>query len=72
MAILEFTTNNFLGKGSRKKRSNCSQNIALETDHWRRLFSDAVDVVYGPKGQGKALFTRCLLDGKPSFLIGEF
>jgi hypothetical protein len=26
----------------------------VETDHWRRLFADQVDVIYGPKGSGKS------------------
>lgn len=26
----------------------------VETDHWRRLYSGQVDVIYGPKGAGKS------------------
>jgi hypothetical protein len=33
----------------------------VETDHWRRLFSDDVDIVYGPKGSGKSALYSLLL-----------
>ncbi len=33
----------------------------VETDHWRRLFSGEVDVVYGPKGAGKSALYSLLL-----------
>jgi hypothetical protein len=33
----------------------------VETDHWRRLFSDRVDVVYGPKGAGKSALYSLLV-----------
>lgn len=33
----------------------------VETDHWRRLFSDSVDVVYGPKGAGKSALYSLLV-----------
>lgn len=40
----------------------------VETDHWQRLFSDSVDIVYGPKGAGKsALYS--LLVGRKSELF---
>ncbi len=26
----------------------------VETDHWRRLFSGEIDIIYGPKGSGKS------------------
>ena len=26
----------------------------VETEHWRRVYSDEVDIVYGPKGSGKS------------------
>lgn len=33
----------------------------VETDHWKRLYSGDVDVIYGPKGSGKsALYTLLL------------
>jgi hypothetical protein len=33
----------------------------VETDYWRRLLSDDVDVVYGPKGSGKSALYLLLL-----------
>jgi predicted Rdx family selenoprotein len=33
----------------------------VETDHWHRLFSDSVDVVYGPKGSGKSALYSLLI-----------
>lgn len=36
----------------------------VETDHWRRLFSDAVDIVYGPKGAGKSALYSLLVGRK--------
>ncbi len=36
-------------------------NYFVETDHWQRLFSDVVDVVYGPKGAGKSALYSLLV-----------
>lgn len=36
----------------------------VETDHWHRLYSDANDVVYGPKGAGKSALYSLLVDRK--------
>src|SRR5262245_47542402 len=36
----------------------------VETDHWRRLFSDQVDIVYGPKGAGKSALYSLLVAKK--------
>lgn len=33
----------------------------VETDHWHRLFSDTVDIVYGPKGAGKSALYSLLV-----------
>ena len=33
----------------------------VETDDWRRLYSGAVDIVYGPKGPGKSALYSLLL-----------
>lgn len=33
----------------------------VETDHWRRLFSDDVDIIYGPKGSGKSALYSLLI-----------
>jgi hypothetical protein len=33
----------------------------VETDHWRRLYSGDVDVIYGPKGAGKSALYSLLL-----------
>jgi len=33
----------------------------VETDHWRRLYADQVDVVYGPKGSGKSALYSLLI-----------
>jgi len=33
----------------------------VETDHWRRLYADEVDVVYGPKGAGKSALYSLLI-----------
>jgi len=33
----------------------------VETDHWHRLLSDQVDVVYGPKGAGKSALYSLLV-----------
>ncbi|MGH8952539.1 MAG: P-loop ATPase, Sll1717 family, partial [Acidimicrobiia bacterium] len=33
----------------------------VETDHWQRLYSDQVDVVYGPKGAGKSALYSLLI-----------
>ena len=50
----------------------------VETDHWRRLYADEIDVVYGPKGSGKSalysllisrsdeLFDRAIIAAAPS------
>ena len=31
----------------------------VETDQWRRLYSGAADIVYGPKAQVRARCIRC-------------
>jgi hypothetical protein len=36
----------------------------VETDHWRRLFSDQVDVVYRAKGVGKSALYSLLVAKK--------
>ena len=33
----------------------------VETDHWRRLYTDEIDVVYGPKGAGKSALYSLLI-----------
>lgn len=33
----------------------------VETDHWQRLLSDQVDIVYGPKGAGKSALYSLLV-----------
>ena len=33
----------------------------VETDHWHRLLSDHVDIVYGPKGSGKSALYNLLV-----------
>jgi hypothetical protein len=33
----------------------------VETDHWRRLFDDQVDIIYGPKGTGKSALYSLLI-----------
>ena len=33
----------------------------VETDHWYRLLSDAVDIIYGPKGAGKSALYSLLI-----------
>jgi len=44
----------------------------VETDHWRRLFADQADVVYGPKGSGKsALYSLLIARTTPSFRLGS-
>src|ERR1700676_959572 len=36
-------------------------NYFVETDHWYRLLSDAVDIIYGPKGAGKSALYSLLV-----------
>lgn len=36
----------------------------VETDHWRRLYSGGIDVVYGPKGAGKSALYSLLVARK--------
>lgn len=36
-------------------------NYFVETDQWRRIFSGAIDIVYGPKGSGKSALYSLLL-----------
>ena len=33
----------------------------VETDHWRWLYTDEIDVVYGPKGAGKSALYSLLI-----------
>jgi GTPase SAR1 family protein len=40
----------------------------VETDHWRRLYSDEVDIVYGAKGAGKSALYSLLMSNAPKLL----
>ena len=33
----------------------------VETDHWRQLYADEIDVIYGPKGAGKSALYSLLI-----------
>jgi hypothetical protein len=39
----------------------------VETEQWRRIYSGAVDIVYGPKGSGKSALYALLLDKTNEF-----
>ena len=40
----------------------------VETDQWKRIYSGAVDIVYGPKGSGKSAIYSLLM-GRTSELF---
>jgi len=39
----------------------------VETDHWKRLFSGEIDIVYGAKGSGKSALYSLLLSKANEF-----
>jgi hypothetical protein len=46
------------GQRVAEEESEVLASYFVETDHWQRVFTGAVDVVYGPKGSGKsAIYT---------------
>lgn len=46
------------GQRVAEEESEVLASYFVETDHWNRVFTGAVDVVYGPKGSGKsAIYT---------------
>ena len=49
------------GQRVAEEESNELSSYFVETDHWRRIYSGEVDVVYGPKGSGKSALYSLLL-----------
>jgi hypothetical protein len=47
MTILEVLKQTTFGQRVAEEETELLEKYFVETDHWQRLFSDAVDVVYG-------------------------
>ena len=64
MTILEVLKQINFGQRVAEEEAGTLAEYFVETDHWRRLFSDAVDIVYGPKGSGKSALYSLLVGRK--------
>jgi hypothetical protein len=64
MVILEVLKQITFGQRVAEEEAELLAKYFVETDHWRRLFSDAVDIVYGPKGSGKSALYSLLVGRK--------
>ncbi|PKN01877.1 MAG: hypothetical protein CVU77_02780 [Elusimicrobia bacterium HGW-Elusimicrobia-1] len=64
MAILEVLRSTNFGQRVAEEEVDSLAQYFVETDHWRRLFSDEVDVIYGPKGAGKSALYSLLVGRK--------
>lgn len=61
MSVLEVLRPVTFGQRVAEEEGDILAAYFVETDHWRRLYSDAVDVVYGPKGAGKSALYSLLV-----------
>lgn len=64
MTTLEVLKQITFGQRVAEEEPELLEKYFVETDHWQRLFSDAVDVVYGPKGSGKSALYSMLVGRK--------
>lgn len=64
MTILEVLQPITFGQRVAEEEMELLLEYFVETDHWIRLFSDEVDVVYGPKGAGKSALYSLLVGRK--------
>lgn len=68
MNIIDVLRGSTFGARVAEEEADSLASYFVETDHWRRLFADGVDVIYGPKGAGKsALYS--LLNARKSELF---
>ena len=61
MAILDVLRPMTFGQRVAEEEGDLLAAYFVETDHWHRLFSDSVDIVYGPKGAGKSALYSLLV-----------
>jgi len=61
MELLDVLHNLTFGERVAEEEGETLLRYFVETDHWHRLFSDAVDIVYGPKGSGKSALYSLLI-----------
>jgi hypothetical protein len=59
------------GKPTAEEEGKDLSAYFVETDQWHKIFAGDIDVVYGPKGAGRARSTRFCLVGHPSFSTAE-
>lgn len=52
--LLDLLRNLNFGQRVAEEEGDQLSGYFVETDHWRRLFSDSADIVYGSKGAGKS------------------
>jgi hypothetical protein len=68
LAILDVLRATNFGERVAEEEVDDLASYFVETDQWRRLFGDQVDVVYGPKGAGKsALYSLLVLNKSELF-----
>jgi hypothetical protein len=66
MAILDVLREVNFGQRVAEEEGEKLAAYFVETDYWRSLFADHVDVVYGPKGAGKSALYLLLIERRDS------
>jgi hypothetical protein len=61
MSILGILKTVNFGQRVAEEEGDQLSSYFVETDHWHRLYSDAVDVIYGQKGAGKSALYSLLV-----------
>jgi hypothetical protein len=61
VGVLDVLQNVSFGQRVAEEEGDQLATYFVETDHWRRLFSDSADIVYGPKGAGKSALYSLLV-----------
>ncbi|MGO4437297.1 P-loop ATPase, Sll1717 family [Rhizobium sp. RAF56] len=54
LSALEVLRQSSFGQRTAEEEVEQLSQYFVETEHWRRVFEGAVDIVYGPKGSGKS------------------
>jgi len=61
MNELEILRSTSFGQRVAEDESDLLASYFVETEHWRRVYSGEVDVIYGPKGSGKSALYSLLV-----------
>ena len=48
-----------LGSRTAEEEKDALSEYFVETESWRKVYEDEADLIYAPKGGGKAQFMQC-------------